>query len=94
MASHPILRRINAEGHEKLAVMKKNRVLPGAQAASIREQGHPLAQRQDIYNTNIRNRRKMLAGRTSIQALLDELTEKKYTMKITELHIILLLERS
>ena len=85
MASHPILRRINAEGHEKLAVMKKNRVLPGAQAASIQEQGHPLAQRQDIYNTNIRNRRKMLAGRTSIQALIDELTEKKYTMKVTEL---------
>ena len=42
----------------------------------------------------MRNRRKMLAGRTSIQALLDELTEKKYTMKVTELQIILLLERS
>ena len=65
--------------------MKKNRVLPGAQAASIQEQGHPLTQRQDIYNVNIRNRRKILAGRISIQALLDELTEKKYTMKVTEL---------
>ena len=75
MASHPILQRIDAKGHEKLAMMKKNRVLPGAQAASIQEQGHPLAQRQDIYNTNIRNRRKMLAGRTSIQALLDKLTD-------------------
>jgi len=73
--------------------MKKNRVLPGAQTASIREQGHPLTQKQDIYNANMRNRRKMLAGRTSIQAL-DELTEKKYTMKVTELHIIILLERS
>jgi len=71
--------------------MKKNRVLPGAQAASIREQGHPLAQRQDIYNANIRNRRKMLARCTS---LLDELTKKKYIMKVTELQIILLLERS
>jgi len=65
--------------------MKKNRVLSGAQAAYIQEQGHPLTQRQDIYNVNIRNRRKMLAGRTSIQALLDELTEKKYTIKVTEL---------
>ena len=82
MASHPILQRIDAEGYKK---MKKNRVLPGAQAASIREQRHPLAQRQDIYNTNIRNRRKMLAERISIQVLIDELTEKKYTMKVTEL---------
>ena len=65
--------------------MKKNRVLPGAQAASIREQGHPLAQRQDIYNINIRNRKKILAGCISIQAFLDELTEKKYTIKVTKL---------
>src|SRR5947207_15636059 len=82
MASHPTLRRLNADALDQIAAMTTNRVPPRAQTAVIRDE-FPLIQRQDIYNANQKIRKQKLAGRMPIQALLDKLTEKNYFFKVS-----------
>ena len=81
MATHPTLRRLNADTLDQIATMATNKVPPRAQTATIRDK-FPLMQRQDIYNANQKIRKQKLAGRTPIQALLDELSEKNYFFKV------------
>ena len=82
--AHPSLRRLNHEQKEEEALLSRVRAAPRTTIAAARQNNgseHPITVK-DVYNARIQIRTEALGGRTSIQALIEELEEENFIWKV------------
>lgn len=79
IAAHPSLRRLDTQAQRQLSEMTRAGVRPREILSSLR-QNNPLISTtsRDIYNIRTRLRQENLRGRTSIQALIEELKKGQF----------------
>ena len=79
LSGHSTFRRLNTEDKEKTRNMLAAGVRPREALSTLRQNNPTLATiSRNVYNERVQLRRENLAGRTPIQALLDELTLTDY----------------